>query len=466
MKHHVRALFLFIFIVVAIVVISITLLTNQFFKFYESFIKEEQNEIGYQIKLVQWAVVPLLEDGKFDDLKVFCNDLKDRDIAIFILNKDEKLIAASRPDVDLSNIDISSYKTSTLKNYKKTLKNKMIVEDKILYINNESYILRLVLLQEDMVKTFLKNQRSIILVLFLSIIIILSLTFYVIMYIKIPFDKLQESALKIANGDLNTNIYNVPKGMLSEHAATIGKMASQLKQKISDLEYFDKYRTDFLSGLSHEVKTPLTGIMLSAELLATKIPRSNKETIKCLDILKDNCERLNVLILNIISLAALEYKKNNKVEDFETFNLQDVIEDTITIAKPLAGDIKINFIPEKNDIIVFADPQLIGNAVSNLLTNAIKYSKSKSIDVFVAQENDNAIIRIKDYGIGIPPEHLNNIFDKFYRVDKTRSRELGGTGLGLAIVKNIVRLHGGNISVKSENGCEFIIELPIIKKED
>ena len=465
MKRHVRALFIFIFLVAAIIAISITMLTNQFFKFYESFIAEEQNEIGYQLKLVQWAVIPLLEDGKFDDLKIFCNDLKDRDIAIFVLDKEENLIAASRSDIDYSKADISFNKKSTLKNYKKTLKNKMIVQDKVLYINSDRYILRLALLQEDMVKTFLKNQRSIILVLFFSIIIILSLTFYAIMYVKIPFDKLQESAMKIANGDLNTNIYNVPKGMLSEHAATIGKMASQLKQKIADLEYFDNYRTEFLSGLSHEIKTPLTGIMLSSELLAAKIPAADKETVKCLDILKDNCERLNGLILDIINLASLEYKKNNKIENFETFNLEDVIEDTINLAKPLAGDIKINF-ESSGNIQVFADPQLIENAVSNLLTNAIKYSKSQSIDVCVSCENNNAVIVIKDYGIGIAPEHLGNIFDKFYRVDKTRSRELGGTGLGLAIVKNIVLLHGGNISVKSDRGCEFIIELPIIKKED
>ncbi len=465
MKRHVRALFIFIFLVAAIIAISITMLTNQFFKFYESFIAEEQNEIGYQLKLVQWAVIPLLEDGKFDDLKIFCNDLKDRDIAIFVLDKEENLIAASRSDIDYSKADISFNKKSTLKNYKKTLKNKMIVQDKVLYINSDRYILRLALLQEDMVKTFLKNQRSIILVLFFSIIIILSLTFYAIMYVKIPFDKLQESAMKIANGDLNTNIYNVPKGMLSEHAATIGKMASQLKQKIADLEYFDNYRTEFLSGLSHEIKTPLTGIMLSSELLAAKIPAADKETVKCLDILKDNCERLNGLILDIINLASLEYKKNNKIENFETFNLEDVIEDTINLAKPLAGDIKINF-ESSGNIQVFADPQLIENAVSNLLTNAIKYSKSQSIDVCVSCENNNAVIVIKDYGIGIAPEHLGNIFDKFYRVDKTRSRELGGTGLGLAIVKNIVLLHGGNISVKSDRGCEFIIKLPIIKKED
>ncbi len=465
MKRHVRALFIFIFLVAAIIAISITLLTNQFFKFYESFIAEEQNEIGYQLKLVQWAVIPLLEDGKFDDLKIFCNDLKDRDIAIFVFDKYVNLIAASRSDIDYSKADISFNKKSTLKNYKKTLKNKMIVQDKVLYINSDRYILRLALLQEDMVKTFLKNQRSIILVLFFSIIIILSLTFYAIMYVKIPFDKLQESAMKIANGDLNTNIYNVPKGMLSEHAATIGKMASQLKQKIADLEYFDNYRTEFLSGLSHEIKTPLTGIMLSSELLAAKIPPADKETVKCLDILKDNCERLNGLILDIINLASLEYKKNNKIENFETFNLEDVIEDTINLAKPLAGDIKINF-ESSGNIQLFADPQLIENAVSNLLTNAIKYSKSQSIDVCVSCENNNAVIVIKDYGIGIAPEHLGNIFDKFYRVDKTRSRELGGTGLGLAIVKNIVLLHGGNISVKSENGCEFRIELPIIKKED
>ena len=93
--------------------------------------------------------------------------------------------------------------------------------------------------------------------------------------------------------------------------------------------------------------------------------------------------------------------------------------------------------------------------------NAVKYSKSDKIDITLIRNENNAEIRIRDYGVGIPAEHLPRIFEHFYRVDKARSREIGGTGLGLAIVKNIIKLHNGNIEVYSTNGCEFVITLPL-----
>lgn len=111
--------------------------------------------------------------------------------------------------------------------------------------------------------------------------------------------------------------------------------------------------------------------------------------------------------------------------------------------------------------MILADSQLLETAILNILTNAIRYSESDRIDISTDVENESAIIRIKDYGIGIPTEHISKIFDKFYRVDKNRSREKGGSGLGLAIVKNIIDLHNGKITVKSENGCEFTIILPL-----
>ena len=119
-------------------------------------------------------------------------------------------------------------------------------------------------------------------------------------------------------------------------------------------------------------------------------------------------------------------------------------------------DIKIN--TNLDDIVMFGDSILIEQAILNILNNAIKYSKTDRIDIVTKKENESIIISIKDYGVGIPQEHLPRLFEHFYRVDKARSRDLGGTGLGLAIVKNIVKLHSGKISVQSDKGCEFIME--------
>lgn len=121
-------------------------------------------------------------------------------------------------------------------------------------------------------------------------------------------------------------------------------------------------------------------------------------------------------------------------------------------------EIKINTNLENTKML--CDSILMEQAILNILNNAIKYSKTDRIDITTKCENDKIQISIKDYGVEIPEEHLPRLFEHFYRVDKARSRDLGGTGLGLAIVKNIVKLHNGNIQVKSDNGCEFIMTFP------
>ena len=123
-------------------------------------------------------------------------------------------------------------------------------------------------------------------------------------------------------------------------------------------------------------------------------------------------------------------------------------------------DIKINFIQNIHTEIS-ANREALATAVSNLITNAIRYSGSERIDIILDKNENNIELVVKDYGIGIAKEHLNHIFEKFYRIDKNRSRKLGGSGLGLAIVKNIVELHNGTIRVESEEGkgTSFIINM-------
>ena len=124
----------------------------------------------------------------------------------------------------------------------------------------------------------------------------------------------------------------------------------------------------------------------------------------------------------------------------------------------MSSDIKINFISEKL-VEIYGDEELLSVAISNLIYNAIKYSETDIIDVILNKNDKHIELTIKDYGIGIAKQHLNHIFERFYRIDKTRSRALGGTGLGLAIVKNIIELHSAEIKVTSElnKGTGFTI---------
>lgn len=456
MKRHVKYILFFILMIVIMIVTGIGLLTNQFFKFYDSYMNEENEEINHQIILVEWVIKPILAENNLAKLEQFCNDLKDDDIAIFVQDSDGKLLGTSRPDIDINKTRVKIYDRKLLKSYKRTIKNKMIAQEKNIVVNGKTYTLRIALLQDDMIMTFLRNQHSIILVFVLGILAIIAISLYVMFYLKLPFDKLQESATKITNGDLDTEIFVIEKGMLSEHSKTINNMSKQLKQKIEKLEYIETSKNEMLCGFSHEVKTPLTSLLLASELLNT----DKNSTDECIKIIKTNAERLNNLILSIIDIANLEYESLNKHNHFATFMLENCIFEAINNTKVLATNMPINFDPQ-DSVQIYADSQLLETAITNILVNAIKYSKSDKIDITMSQDDKNAIIKIRDYGIGIPAEHLPKIFDNFYRVDKNRSRELGGSGLGLSIVKQIVDHHKGTITLKSDGGCEFTITLPL-----
>lgn len=189
---------------------------------------------------------------------------------------------------------------------------------------------------------------------------------------------------------------------------------------------------------------------------------SSAETSKCIKILKTQSVRLNSLVHDILSLASLESSSPSKYGTFKPEKLADVVKGSIAICAEAASQkgVSIN-LKECQNIEMKCDKNLLEQALTNLIFNAIKYSKSKDIDISLTQSNNTAEITVKDYGIGIAKEHVERIFERFYRVDKNRSRELGGTGLGLAIVKHIAQLHKGDATLKSElgKGSEFTISL-------
>ena len=232
------------------------------------------------------------------------------------------------------------------------------------------------------------------------------------------------------------------------------------KNQIIRLRQLEEFRKDFIANVSHEVKTPLTAITSAVELLETKNDYAEKQDVDCLNILAFQAKRLNNLINDILALAKIEDSQTNEEKHFSQFNLNELINNAILHLnlKP----VKINLIANA-DIEIFGNDQLIEQAVLNLIINAYKYSHSDIIDVKLTKTDSNVRIDVTDYGAGIAPEHLDRIFERFYRVDKARSRATGGTGLGLAIVKNIAILHHGTVDVKSEinKGTTFSIILPV-----
>ena len=227
------------------------------------------------------------------------------------------------------------------------------------------------------------------------------------------------------------------------------------KEKLIDeMRKLEKFRRDFISNLTHEIRTPLTGILGAVELLGDDGHLNDADRTTMLKILKDESVRLDKLAQDILALARIEHTSDEAKRAFAVCNLSDVIKNAFTLMKPNAAAAGVGLVLLKNETVKTAcDAALIEEAVLNLIENALRYSGSLTIGLSLENIGGRARISVADNGVGIGEKHLPRIFERFYRVDKARSREKGGTGLGLAIVKHIAQLHGGEVSVASSPGA-------------
>ena len=236
---------------------------------------------------------------------------------------------------------------------------------------------------------------------------------------------------------------------------------------VTQLRRLENMRRDFVANVSHEIKTPLTAIKGFVETLQQGKVEKVDEKERFLEIIQKHVDRLNAIIEDLLTLSKIEQEDESKEINREKVNLADVFQAAIEICRPKAEEkqIHIDLDCEKDATAVF-DPTLIEQAMVNLLDNALKYSEPQStVLVKSHQQNSEVIISVQDHGIGIAQKHLPRLFERFYRVDKARSRNMGGTGLGLAIVKHIAQAHGGHVTVESKlgEGSRFSIHLPQTK---
>jgi two-component system phosphate regulon sensor histidine kinase PhoR len=217
-----------------------------------------------------------------------------------------------------------------------------------------------------------------------------------------------------------------------------------------------------VANVSHELKTPLTSIKGFVETLLEGALDDRQNSLHFLKIIQSHTERLNNLINDLLNLSYLESDKTTLAK--EEFNLKELLQEIMPGFKTQLKKKNIEFkdeLPEK--ILVKANREKIEQVFINLLDNAIKFNKEKgSIRIFGEDSGNNLKIVVQDSGIGIPAKDLPRIFERFYRVDKARSRQLGGTGLGLSIVKHIIELHSGKVGVESTEGLgsQFYFYLP------
>ncbi|HEX6650578.1 MAG TPA: ATP-binding protein [Pyrinomonadaceae bacterium] len=230
---------------------------------------------------------------------------------------------------------------------------------------------------------------------------------------------------------------------------------------ITRMERLELVRQEFLSNVSHELRTPLTAIIAFVETLETGATDDPESTQRFLSIIRKNASRMHSLIDDILELTAIE--GGNVTLRAAPVDLHELAQD---VCLSLAAKASAHNVTLKNDVArevtVFADPRRLEQMLTNLIDNGIKFSRQNGT-VSISHESDTRDkILVHDNGDGIPAQHLERLFERFYRIDRARSRDMGGTGLGLAIVKHLALLHGGEVTVTSElgKGSTFSIHLP------
>jgi two-component system phosphate regulon sensor histidine kinase PhoR len=237
---------------------------------------------------------------------------------------------------------------------------------------------------------------------------------------------------------------------------------------ITRLERLERVRQEFLSNVSHELRTPLTAIIAFVETLEDGAVEDQTSNRRFLSIIRKNAERMHNLIDDILELSAIEA---GTVEvKAEPVHLSLLVNDVLTaLARRAATQIVTLSNEVAAETTVFADARRLEQMLTNLVDNAIKFNRENGSVTIRHERGARDRIIVTNTGDGIPPEHIARIFERFYRVDRARSRELGGTGLGLAIVKHLARAHNGEVSVQSTpgEGATFVIELPVeeVKEE-
>ena len=226
----------------------------------------------------------------------------------------------------------------------------------------------------------------------------------------------------------------------------------------------ENLRRDFVANVSHELRTPITSIKGFVETLQNTPPDDPEAVERFLGIINRQADRLQAIINDLLALSRLEQEESQERLGKEPTRVIDVIMDAVNLctARDNTGAPEVQ-ITCPGDLHVPANHALLEQAVTNLIDNAMKYSEADSvIQVVVDEQDDQVLIKVVDEGSGIGVEHLPRVFERFYRVDKARSRKLGGTGLGLAIVKHIAQAHGGEVGVTSSlgKGSTFTIALP------
>lgn len=263
---------------------------------------------------------------------------------------------------------------------------------------------------------------------------------------------------RISAGDLSVQLPRTGSVELKQISELTNQIVGNLKRDIAKFEKLERVRSEFLANVSHELRTPIFSIQGFIETLidgAISDPKVNREFLqKALE----HSERLNVLLNDLIEISRIESGEMRM--SFRYFDITNFLRNVVQEILPKAEKKSLKIVQcfDSSEVLVLGDKDRLRQVLDNLIDNSIKYTdRGGTVEVGFEEFPNSVRVFVRDNGAGIGEEHLSRIFERFYRVDKDRSRSVGGTGLGLAIVKHIIEAHNSKVEVKSElgKGSEF-----------
>jgi len=282
-------------------------------------------------------------------------------------------------------------------------------------------------------------------------IILLYLKKYIYRKIKVIYKTIHQE--KLQPGEKN-NMIDIDSDIIAEVEKEVINWAENQRRELEQYKAWAEYRRNFVGDISHELKTPIFNIQGYIESLIEGGLEDEQVNMKFLKRAATNVERLQTIVQDLEAIARLE--SGEVVLEMQTFDIKDLVDEVFDDLEMKARENKVELVFKEgaaNGFKVRADRERIRQVLTNLINNSIKYGHDGGLSKVAFYDMDkNILIEVADNGIGIPKQHLNHVFDRFYRVDKSRSRRRGGSGLGLSIVKHIIESHQQTINVRSTPG--------------
>ena len=279
-----------------------------------------------------------------------------------------------------------------------------------------------------------------------------------------PIQGITRAAEAMADGDFSSKIRVESEDEIGILAKTFNDMAAQIEAMLEELKRAEKLRREFVANVSHELRTPLTSIRSYAETISDNLELPQETEEEFLRVIINESDRMTKIVQDLLELS--RFDSGNVKLSIEGFSIERSVRDVyaaIALEARKRGH-KLNLELEWGLPMIRGDRARIEQVLMNIITNALKYTPDGgTIEIISGSMDGNVFVRIEDTGVGIPSDDLERVFDRFYRVDKARTRESGGTGLGLSIAKDIITLHGGEIKLESVKGkgTSVTVMLPV-----